>query len=69
MKFNQYQYPGVTVDTDIYLDAEGYLAPYKVSLPNGRTFEEPKQYFFPIPIEDLIMNPNLAQNTGWKDAD
>lgn len=69
MKFNQYQYPGITVNTDIYLDTEGYLAPYKVSLPNGRTFVEPTQYFFPIPIEDLVMNPNLAQNIGWKGAE
>lgn len=66
MKFNQYQYPTVKVDKDVYLDSKGYLSPYKLSLPNGRTFIEPKQYYFPIPIEELTMNPNLNQNPGWK---
>ncbi|WP_439809349.1 RagB/SusD family nutrient uptake outer membrane protein [Parabacteroides distasonis] len=65
MKFNQYQYPFVTINTDIYLDNKGYLAPYKISLPSGRRFDEPKQYFYPIPVEEIEMNPNLKQNTGW----
>jgi len=67
MKFNQYQYPNVVVGSDIFLDDQGYLAPYKNSLPNGRTFEEPKQYYFPIPIEDIVINPNLEQNPGWSE--
>ena len=65
MKFNKYQYPTVRVGTDVYLDTKGYLAPYQKSLPNGRAFVEPKQYYFPIPIEELIMNPKLVQNPGW----
>ncbi len=65
MKFNKYQYPTVRVGTDVYLDTKGYLAPYQKSLPNGRTFIEPKQYYFPIPIEELMMNPKLVQNPGW----
>lgn len=65
MKFNQYQYPTVRIGTDVYLDSKGYLAPYQKSLPSGRTFTEPKQYYFPIPIEELIMNPQLIQNPGW----
>ncbi|NEW80934.1 MAG: RagB/SusD family nutrient uptake outer membrane protein [Mariniphaga sp.] len=65
MKFNQYQYPKVRTGTDVYLDNNGYLAPYQKSLPNGRAFIEPKQYYFPIPIEELLMNPKLVQNPGW----
>ncbi len=65
MKFNQYQYPKVKAGMDVYLGSEGYLEPYQKSLPNGRKFEEPKQYYFPIPIEDIIMNENLQQNPGW----
>ncbi|NBA85533.1 RagB/SusD family nutrient uptake outer membrane protein [Emticicia sp. CRIBPO] len=65
IKFKQYQYPGVVINRDIFLDSEGYLAPYKVSLPNGRTFQEPKQYYFPIPIEELVINKNLSQSPGW----
>jgi hypothetical protein len=65
MKFNQYQYPGVVVDRDVFLDNNGYLAPFKKSIPGGRKFEEPRQYFYPLPIEDVVVNPNLAQNPGW----
>jgi hypothetical protein len=68
MKFNQYQYPKVVIGKDIQLDVQGYISPYKLSLPNGRSFIEPKQYYFPIPIEDLVMNSKLVQNPGWKNS-
>lgn len=29
-----------------------------------RVFEK-KNYFFPIPLKDLVVNKNLVQNTGW----
>ncbi len=35
------------------------------SLPNGRVFNENKHYLFPIPTEELILNPNLEQDPGW----
>lgn len=28
-------------------------------------FEEPKDYYYPIPLEDLELNDNLEQNPGW----
>lgn len=31
----------------------------------GGSFEEPKDYYYPIPIEDLELNDNLEQNPGW----
>ncbi len=31
----------------------------------GGTFEEPKDYYYPIPKEDLNLNENLEQNPGW----
>lgn len=31
-----------------------------------KTFDEGKDYFFPLPIQDLLLNPNLVQNSGWK---
>lgn len=30
-----------------------------------RTFNSPKDYFFPIPYDELVKLPNLGQNTGW----
>ncbi len=66
MKFNQYQYPSVVTDRDVFLDDSGFLQPYKNALPGGRRFEEPRNYYFPIPIEELVINPNLRQSPGWE---
>jgi hypothetical protein len=29
-----------------------------------RTWDD-KLYFYPIPANDLVKNPNLGQNPGW----
>jgi hypothetical protein len=31
-----------------------------------RTFREDKDYYYPLPIEDLTLNPNLVQNPNWQ---
>ncbi|QBR12929.1 RagB/SusD family nutrient uptake outer membrane protein [Sphingobacterium sp. CZ-2] len=67
MKFNQSEYPSVKVGSDVILSSEGLILPYAQTLPNGRTFNE-RMYFFPIPIEDLVLNKNLEQNPGWEKA-
>lgn len=66
IKFVQSQFPTVVVDKDVFLSEEGYILPYYQTLPEGRQFDEEKQYLFPIPIEDLVLNPNLEQNPGWE---
>lgn len=33
-----------------------------------RTFNEDRDYLYPIPTEDRVINPNLAQNPGWNDG-
>ncbi|AWW32890.1 RagB/SusD family nutrient uptake outer membrane protein [Echinicola strongylocentroti] len=66
IKFVQEQFPNVIVDKDVFLSEEGYLLPYYQTLPDGRAFDEEKQYLFPIPIEDLVLNSNLEQNPGWE---
>ena len=65
MKFSQSDYPSIKVGTDIFLNKEGLILPYAQALPNGREFNE-RMYFFPIPIEDLVLNKNLEQNPGWE---
>lgn len=62
----QEQFPTVVVDKDVFLSEDGYILPYYQTLPDGRTFDEEKQYLFPIPIEDLVLNTNLEQNPGWE---
>lgn len=65
IKFVQNQFPTVKVNKDVFLSTDGYLLPYAQTLPTGRIFDEKKQYLFPIPVEDLILNPALTQNPGW----
>lgn len=31
-----------------------------------RLFDEKKDYYYPIPLEEITLNPNLTQNPGWK---
>lgn len=40
----------------------GNLDPF----PNGGFFDESRDYFYPLPIEDLQLNDNLEQNPGWE---
>ncbi|MDF0717131.1 RagB/SusD family nutrient uptake outer membrane protein [Muricauda sp. 334s03] len=49
--------------TDVELSAENLIDP----LPgfNDRTFNEERDYFLPIPIQELQLNPNLTQNPNW----
>jgi len=65
MKFVQKQYPEVKVGKNIYLNKDGFIEPYALSLPKGRKFNEEKNYYFPLPTEELVLNPNLKQNQGW----
>jgi hypothetical protein len=32
------------------------------------TFDEKRDYFYPIPIDERSLNPNLTQNPGWNDG-
>lgn len=40
----------------------GYFNPFREQV----TFNESKDYFYPLPLEDLNLNENLEQNPGWK---
>lgn len=39
----------------------GNLIPFNDNV----VFDESKDYLYPIPIEELSLNPNLSQNPGW----
>ena len=41
-------------------DAQGYIIAY-----TNRTFADPKNLLWPIPLVQLQRNPNLGQNSGW----
>ncbi|WP_027127036.1 RagB/SusD family nutrient uptake outer membrane protein [Gelidibacter mesophilus] len=50
--------------SDFTLDANGLIDPHPDY--NNRTFDENKDYLYPIPRIELQLNPNLEQNPGWK---
>ena len=53
--------------TGIYLTEDGYCEPYQAQRNQGivPTFVEPRDYFYPIPAEEILLNQNLTQNAGW----
>jgi hypothetical protein len=67
-----YSYPGAT---QAFLDAvaklpvnsDGYMDPYRNfdALDNGYQFNLGRDYLSPIPTNEIVLNPNLAQNPGW----
>jgi hypothetical protein len=55
------EYPPAQVSS-IVVDANYYVRVYPSI--TARTWDD-RLYLFPIPTQELSLNPNLAQNTGW----
>lgn len=49
--------------SDIHLNQNNSIDPF----PNNknRTWNENKDYLYPLPIQELQLNTNLKQNPGW----
>jgi hypothetical protein len=45
----------------IQLDQDGYILS-----PNTYAFDESKNYYFPVPLDELSLNQNLKQTPGWE---
>ncbi len=65
-------YPGATsafVDAwnALQVDENGYIDPYKAFAPmnNGFSFNLGRDYLYPIPTNEITVNPKLGQNPGW----
>jgi hypothetical protein len=48
------------------VDDNGFLDPNQEAIPQGYGFNPERHYLLPIPSQELILNPNLKQNPGWK---
>ncbi len=48
---------------DASLDSAGFILPFAST--GNYNFDESKAYLQPIPLDELILNPNLTQNPGW----
>ncbi len=49
------------VGQHIQLDENGYILS-----PNSYAFDESKNYYFPVPLNELSLNQNLKQTPGWE---
>lgn len=57
-----------------YLDGSSYylsggtkgLIMFKKDQTQARNFNEAKHYYFPIPLQQLVLNPQLKQPAGWE---
>lgn len=47
------------------IDEHGLIDFYKLELPIGYRFRADQDYLYPIPQDELSLNPNLDQNPGW----
>lgn len=61
----------VELDKTVFADNEGFVicypkSPYTNTIKGTLPWED-YRYYFPIPKEELVMNPNLEQNKGWED--
>ena len=50
---------------DVVLDDSGLIDPHPTI--NNRNFDENKDYLYPLPQTELLLNPNLKQNPGWSE--
>jgi hypothetical protein len=51
------------------VDVNGYLLPYGSTLPNGFQFDVTRDYLNPLPITEMVLNPNLKPNNpNWGDG-
>lgn len=55
------QDPGKTIDNGAKVSDEGYFV---IESKEDRTFM-PRTYMKPLPVDQLVLNPNLVQNPGW----
>lgn len=46
-------------------NSKGELDIYSKRVDTQARFEDPKNYLFAIPTNEISINPNLTQNTGW----
>ena len=57
------------VGNKVIVDDDGFIIPYPTSttvIKGVRPWDD-KRYYYPIPLNEMLMNPLLTQNPGWKD--
>ncbi|MBD5347385.1 MAG: RagB/SusD family nutrient uptake outer membrane protein [Bacteroides sp.] len=57
------------LNTDVFVDGDGFIIgfPKASRITDGTLVWDDKYYYFPIPLQELSLNPNLTQSPGWQD--
>lgn len=55
------------IQKDLGFDTNGAIDVYSKRVQQPAVFVDPKHYLFPIPINEISLNPNLTQNPGWEE--
>jgi hypothetical protein len=53
------------IGDEILLSDEGYVEPHQGEI---HSFNEKRDYYYPIPSDERSLNKNLTQNDGWDDG-
>ena len=62
--YNEADY--TSIETNLGFASNGAIDVYTKRMTNPvPNFVEPKNYLFSIPTNQIGLNPNLTQNTGW----
>jgi starch-binding outer membrane protein, SusD/RagB family len=56
------EYPGVLDPSIVNVTEDGIVI---VEPSDKRSFKAPQQYLWPLPLNQLALNPSLTQNPGW----
>ena len=61
--------PKIQIGNDVRVDSDGFIIPWPTSTTviNGVMPWNDRRYYYPIPLNEMLLNPNLTQNPGWKD--
>jgi hypothetical protein len=55
----------ISENVDVFLE-NGEVGGNMVTETKARNFEEPKYYYRPVPMQQMVLNPNLVQIYGWE---
>lgn len=60
----------VELNKTVFVDNDGFIicypkSPYQNTIKGTLPWDD-YRYYFPIPKEEILMNPNLVQNKGWE---
>ncbi|MDD2286174.1 MAG: RagB/SusD family nutrient uptake outer membrane protein, partial [Paludibacter sp.] len=48
------------------MNSEGYISPYFDKIGEGKIgFDPVKNFLYPLPTDQLVLNKNLSQNPGY----